>query len=255
MTTEPNPFDAALNATAEMPPLYGEFVLDAFFGVLEKGVGKVVYNPQTHSPSQRRTIIKVGIIPLVETKLQFAMEREFIAEFPKDGWLKVTLPSLHALNVEDLKALHGQYVKAESVTYGTYTKQGTGDVRDLTAPKITAIYGSREECLEAYYAETGAERIDTSIPGFDDINQQVGLPTEGAQLPSTPQADNGSGSKKTALAFLPAIVRSCRQPDNSIDLETLGKKLAETPLLKDHFEATSPEVIAEVEKALAEPAF
>jgi hypothetical protein len=252
VTTEPNPFDTALNATAEMPPLYGEFVLDAFFGVLEKGIGKVVYNPQQHSPAQRRTIIKVGIIPLVETKLQFALEREFIAEFPKDGWLKVTLPSLHALNVKDLKALHGQYVKAESVTYGTYTKQGTDDVRDLTAPKVTAIYGSREECLEAYYAETGAERIDTSIPGFDDINEQLGLPTD---PPPAAADDNGSGSKKTALAFLPAIVRSCRQPDNSIDLEMLADKLATTPLLKEHFTVTSQEVITEVEKALAEPAF
>lgn len=250
MTTEVNPFDAALSATAETPPIYGEILFDVWFGVLEKGVGKTPYDPQQHSPAQRRTVVKVDVVPLVETGLTFAMEREFIAEFPRDGWLQVTLPSLHALNVTDLQAINGAFVKVEIAKYGSYVNKD-GEQRDRTAPKLLAIYDSREACLEAYYAETGAEPVDTSVPGFDDVNQQLGLP-EG-DTPSSPQ--NGSGPKKTALAFLPAIVRSCRQPDNSIDLDQLANKLATTPLLKDHFDVTSPEVIQEVETALGEPAF
>jgi hypothetical protein len=259
MTTDVNPFDAALNATAETPPIYGEILFDVWFGVLEKGVGKIPYDPNsTPGPAAHRR--QSGCCPLVETGLTFAMEREFIAEFPRDGWLQVTLPQPPCTQ-RHRPAGHQRRVREGrdgQIRVSTFNKprrrrtrpHGAEAARHLRQPRGVPGGVLRRDRRRAC-------RIP-DVPGFDDVNQQLGLPVDRGHRgkPQSPSnGSDGSGPKKTALAFLPAIVRSCRQPDNSIDLEALADKLATTPLLKDHFTATSPEVLEEVEKALSDPAF
>lgn len=255
MTQTHDPFAEAMNPTPPANVVYGQILFDIYFCALIKGQGKVVFDPTQHNPRQRKTAVKIDIVPLPETGMSFDVSREFIAEFPKDGWLMVTLPSLRDdCGITDLSGLSEQYVKAEMVVYGSYTKKD-GSEGDLSAPKILAIYPDRESCLEAWETDEPEKAAKNEIPGFDK-------PADIDAINEELYGSSGNGDKpvneaqrKVALGFLPGIVRSCRQPDNNIDLAALTQKLAETPLIKDYFTMASPEVLAEVEKAMAEPAF
>ena len=250
-----DPWASALDAKEPPQILYGELLFDIWFCALVKGQGRVQFDPHQHSAGQRRTAISLAITPLADSGLTFGVERQFIAENRNDGWLAVTLPSIRALGIADLKTIHGQYVKAEMVEYGTYTKKdGSGGT--LTAPKILAVYASNADCVITFNNETGnGVKSDPSLNGFsnDALNEQIGLPVNGNGN-GNGHANGGDKLKATALAFLPNIVRQCRK-NNGIDLAQLRVQLTSMPLVKDYFTETSPEVLAEVQRVMAEPAF
>lgn len=246
-TIDQDPWKAALDAKEPPNLVYGEVLFDMWFCALVKGQGKVPFDPAQHSPGQRRTCVKVGIYPLAETGMTFAIEREFIAEGAGDGWLKETLPSLRALNVDDLKKVNGAYAKVELVKYGTYDKNG--ETRNLTAPKFLALYSDQATCLSAWEADR-VNGYEPSGQGVAAINEELG----------TPGANGSNGHDKerdTALAFLPAIIRGCRHanPNEGIDVAKLEGQLTSNVLLKKYFTITSPEVQEAVAKVLAEPPF
>lgn len=255
MTTQTqvhDPFAEAMDPKQPPQTVFGQILLDLYFCALIKGQGKVAFDPTQHNARQRRTCIKLDIVPLPETGRQWDISREFIAEIRSDGWLQVTLPSLREAGVADLKAMNEQYVKAELVTYGSYTKKD-GSEGDLSAPKILAVYADRESCLKAWETEEPESAAKGDIPGFgdesiDEINDTLYGPESNGKPPVN------EGQRKVALNFLPGIVKGCRT-GNGMDLEMLQQKLKETPLIKDHFTMESPEVLEAIEKALAEPAF
>ena len=225
-------------ATAMEPPeityssdVYGQIEFDIWFCVLQKGVGKIVYDPQMHAPGQRRTAINVNIADLGGN----SYKREFIAEIATDGWTGVTLPSLKALGITDLTQIHEQYVHAEMVKYATYKKQdGTEGVK--TAPKVLRIFKDAQECADAAQGNATQAAMDWSQP-----------------------AANGNGAtneaeKQVALAFLPAIVKSAVK-GNGIDMPVLEAALKSNPILAKYFTLGSPEVMQAIQAALAEPAF
>lgn len=215
--------------------IYGQIEFDVWFCALKKGVGKQVYDPQMHKPGERRTAITVNIADVGGNNYK----RDFIAEIREDGWYNVTLASLKALGVTDLMAFNGSYVHAEMTKVGTYKKSdGSEGVR--TAPKILAVYKSREECENA--AQGGATQADwmTTPPANGNAN---GASTAGSDA-----------ERKVAEAFLPAIVKTAVR-GNGIDLPTLEAALKSNPILAKYFTIASPEVIQAMATALQEPAF
>lgn len=220
--------------------IYGQIEFDVWFCALKKGVGKQVYDPQMHKPGERRTAITVNLSDIGGN----SYKREFIAEIPTDGWVGVVLPSLKALGVTDLMAFNNSYVHAEMVKVGTYKKtDGTEGVR--TAPKILAVYKTREECENA--AQGGATQADW----------MTGAPPPAA---TNGNATNGAGTagndaeRAVAVAFLPAIVKSAIR-GNGVDLPALEAALKSNPILARYFTVASPEVTQAMATALQEPAF
>lgn len=241
-------FAAALNATAPAQVLFGEILLDIWFCALIKGQGRVPFDPGMHTQSQRRTSVNISITPIPESGLTYTVDRQFIAENTRDGWLAVTLPSLQKIGVNDLRVLSGKYVKAELRNYGTYNKRD-GSVGELSAPVIYAVYNTAAECAAAYDAEMNG------MAAFDAI-----APTAPRAVPSTNGGSNGNGAKppvaaapqpngdaerQTALAFLPAIVKSCMN-GSGVDMTKLRTSIESNALLSRHISLTSPEVMAEV---------
>lgn len=250
-----DPWQAALEATEPPQIMFGEILLDLFFCALVKGEGRVLFDPTKHAPGQRRTCVKVGVYPLQETGLTFAVEREFIAEIANDGWLKVTLPSLRDLAVTDLKAVNGKYAQVELVKYGSYQKDG--ETKEKTAPKVLVLYPDQATCLAAY-DETVRDRAVANGTPIDELNEQL--------FGATPTAAKSNGStngtndqeRNTALAFLPAIIRTCRHDGNEnkgIDITKLEQQIKSNSLLSKHFTIDSTEVTEAVNQVLKEGAF
>lgn len=266
MTVETvDPWQAALDAKEAPQIIYGEVMFDMYSCVLEKGTGKQPFDSTQHAAGQRRTAVKVGVYPLIEMGLTFSTEREFIAENGNDGWLKVTLPSLKALNVPDLRKLNHGYAKVEMIAYGSYVKKGTTETRSLTAPKFLQIYPDQAACLAAYTQESGMGTPHTpeatGLP-LDDINAQLwGDPT--SKQNGTNGHTNGTHDagrdvrRKMALSFLPAMVKSCHHanPNDGIDLAKLEATLKANAILAEFFTLESPEVAEAVTAAVTEPAF
>jgi hypothetical protein len=257
-----DPWAEALSATPPPPEVAGELLLDIWFCVLQKGAGKVPYDAGQHRQAERRTAITITIAPLPESGWRMPVERQFIAEFPKDGWLKVTLPSLRALGVTDLHALHKSWVKAELVEYDQYTASD-GQTKTKSAPKILALYANETDCRNAWFAERGEETPPVSNGSAprrttDEINADLYGSPAPAVTPTANGNGNGNGNdaeRRAAQMFLPALLKSCKKGNDGVDLAAVEQVLRENPLLAKHFTITSPDVIAAVQALAAEPAF
>lgn len=230
-----DPWAAAASATPTSfsSDIFGQIEFDPWFCVLQKGVGKVPFDPAMHRPNERRTAISINLTDVGGVNFT----RDFIAEIAADGWLKVTLPSLQALGVTDLQKFSGSYVHAVMEPYGEYTDRD-GNKKQRTAPKVLAVYPSREACEAA---------AQISNPQTDWLTN-----------PKPAATPNGNGAndaeRAVALSFLPAIVKGC-VAGNGVDSVKLEEALKGNPILARHFNIGSPEVIQAIAAALAEPAF
>lgn len=231
-----NPWDVAINATEVVlsNDIYGQMEFDIWFCTLKKGAGKQVFIPGVDRDGERRTAITINIADLGGANYK----REFIAEIGNDGWLKTTLLSLRALGVADLQKFNGSYVHAVMVPFGEYTDKN-GEKKHRTAPVVKAIYKTREECEAA--AQGSAQQTDW-------------LTGNGAPAANGSAAPANDAERQVAVAFLPAIVKSCVR-GNGIDSAALDAALKGNPILARHFTLASPEVAQAMASALAEPAF
>lgn len=216
--------------------IYGQIEFDIWYCVLQKGIGKVVYDPQMHTPGQRRTVVSVNVSDLGGNNYK----RDFIAEIPTDGWAGVTLPSIKALGVTDLHAFNGSFVHVEMVKVGEY-KKSDGTTGTRTAPKVLAVYKNADECGRAAQGEaTQDDWLTGPAPARNGTNG----------------AANGTNDaeRQVALTFLPAIVKTCVR-GNGVDSAALDAALRGNPILAKYFNLGSPEVTQAISQALAEPAF
>lgn len=153
---------AAMGATEEPKErtYFGEIVTaDAWFVILQKGVGKRIFDPTRDPVEQRRTAIKIEIDPL---KGDFMVTQECV-HFATE-WLNCTLPSLKKLGVE-LSGLKGKYCQAKRVPTGeTYTNK-QGEVKDKTGLVILEIYPDGQACVQAAEAFFGSKQEATEEPG------------------------------------------------------------------------------------------
>lgn len=220
--------------------IFGQIEFDIWYCALVKGVGKQVYDPQSHKPGQRRTAVTVNVNDIGGNNYK----RDFIAEIRDDGWNSITLPSLKALGVSDYSKINGAYCHVEMVKFGTYTKSdGTEGVK--TAPKVLTFYKTLEECAAA--AQGGATQsdwLDNPPPA------QPAASGNGANG----HAPGNEAEKQVALAFLPAIVKTAVR-GNGVDMAALEGALKANPILAKYFTLASPEVAQAMQAALADPAF
>jgi len=239
-----NAFGSALNPAPQSFDIWGEVVkFEATHVVLQKGVrGGVPFDEDVHSLDQRLTRIDIAVQPLSQSKLDRLTERDgMIAEFAKDPWQKVTLPSLAAIGIdtpEKLQAMEGKFVKVELEKYDTYKKKD-GTQGDLTAFKFTQIFDSEQACVDDYFAAFGnvSTTVDNGNGGAGAMASAMASTTNG-NSPAQPKVDNDQ-QRKTAEAFLPGLVGAAGG-----DTAKLSELLKQTPLVKDYFTIDSPEVQA-----------
>lgn len=218
--TYTDPLEAAMNAT-EQPQnrvYFGEVTqVDVWFCILQTGVGKVLFDPHQHSMDQRRTAIKIVIVP---TKGDFNVETDTIST-GKD-WLKHTLPSLRTLNL-DLRTLQGKYVQVKKVSTGEKYTNKSGEEKERTAMVVVAVYPDRAACLaaaEAHFAAyTNAQAGDAPVAAAEPAVNEAEKATAAQSLPLL-----WAASGKNVQAFL-AMVNS-------------------NAIISKHFPPDSPEITA-----------
>lgn len=228
-----DPYESATSAILRPRDYYGQLHIDAWFCILVKGTGKVLFDPQQHNPDQRCTAINMSMVPLPEMKITFKLEREMIAESRE--WAGVVLPSIKAAGVASVRDLTGRFAKMQQVPSGrTYRKKdtdgkATGDEREATTFKVLAIYDSEAACRQAYYAETGkAPEADEPIPGFDDA-------------PAKP-----AGQITAARQFIGVFAKQ-----KGYDLEATRALCRQQPVITKAIDVDSDEFVAIVAEAMA----
>lgn len=222
MNNHMDPLDALDNPELRSPEYFGQISMHTWFCVLEKGIGKVDFDPAKHGIDARRTAVKIGLLPLPEHNTNQDIFRDQIAESKE--WASLVLPSIRELGIT-ARELDGKWVKLTFQPTGrTYTKtdpmSGETVTRDATTFKFLALYADEAACRAAYQAERNGNGGNGGA-----------TPATSAPARSTNQ------EKETALKFVkPLIARS------GGDETKLGQLIAGMPLLSKHFSVQSPEV-------------
>lgn len=210
---------------AQLPPstYFGQVHINPWFCVLEKGVGRVPYDPQAHRADQKRTALDIEIQPLPSSGLEFAIVRNLIAE--DRDWAGITLPSIKALGIAP-KDLHQKWARADLVETGkTYTNRN-GEEKKLTTLKFLEVYQTEAECEAAAAKLFGKAATDT--------------PATDTPTPAAAPASGGNGAEKeTAKMFLPALWKQAGQ-----DVTRFMELISNNPLTSKHFTLNSPEVMS-----------
>jgi hypothetical protein len=222
MTT--NIWDEMDNPTQPTQFTFGQLMLEGWFCILQKGIGKVPFDPNFHSEGQKRAAIDMCVTPLAITGATFQVERNTIAT--ADDWLKITLPSIHALGMKSSQ-LNGKYVQIELVPSGTYEKNG--ETKTKTAIKFVRVFNSQNECEAVYLNQTGNGHTATATPPPDAFPLDTGAPAP------APQADAGL-PMPLQLAFAKTIV------GNTTDIMALHGKLTQAGLSAAVM--SQPEIVA-----------
>ena len=231
-----DPYESATEATIRPRDYYGQVHIDAWFCILQKGTGKVAFDPQVHNADQRCTAITMSMIPLAEMNITFKLEREIIAEGRE--WVEIVLPSIKAAGVASVKAADGRFAKLQRVpTGGKYRLKDangnrTGEEREAITFKVLAFFSDEAACRQAYYAETGkAPDGSEPIPGFDDE-------------PAKPAANVGA-AKQFILAFA---------KQKHFDIEATREVCRQQPMITSAIDVDSDEFTQIVAEGMAQAA-
>lgn len=240
-----SPWDVANNPETASPPqeYFGVVTINAWDGMLIKGVGKMPYdpnekNPENGKPYNKVVVVDVAITPLAECDLQWDIKRQMIVGKTSE-WGAVTWPSLRDLGETNAAAVNNRFAHIVLADTGRTYVDKNGETKNATAIKFLALYATREDCLAAWQQAFGKENAATqSAPA--------------AQQPATNPASNGS-ERNTALQFAKAFVSNAVRSSGK-DLEkareTLSKMLATQPLVNKYFTVDSPEIVQLMAEAL-----
>jgi hypothetical protein len=201
-STPIDPMAAAMGATEEPKDrtYFGEIVTaDAWFVVLEKGVGKRLFDATRDDAGQRRTAIKIEIDPL---RGEYLVGQECL-HF-EAAWLNCTLPSLKQHNIE-LGQLKGRYCQAKRVATGQTYVNKNGETKEKTGLVFVAFYETGADCIqaaEAFFKGRGAGSSNGNGGAVESaaLPSDLGLPPEQAfALRSLPALWKASGNNATAF--------------------------------------------------------
>jgi hypothetical protein len=249
MTVQTNdPWAAARDAKPRPPVYWGNLQADAYFVVLEKGIGRLPFDPNSHPMERRVTAVDLSLLCIAEQNVQNPIERNAIAEFAE--WTKIVQPSIQALGLEPSE-LHERFVKVKMVPTGRKYKNDAGETKDATTFKFLKVFADENECIADYLS--GAEEEPESEP----ISGQVttGGPAPAATSTEQPQATDGNGrnpEKETAYEFLKVLVNNAvnGQTDIKVVQSTLESSLATTQFVAKHFQVDSPETMQLIMEAM-----
>jgi len=238
MTYQPasNPWDVANNPPEQTFEASGLVTISSWWCMFTPD-GKAPYDertidPKTGNQPRRYAAIDLKIEPLLESGMQYPVERNMVAEF--GDWKEVTLPSLKDIGILDASVLNGKYAHIQLIPTGTYVSKKDGQEKKLTAVKFLAVYDTREQCLAAMNGDNPTSPTPVVAP----------VPSNG----------NGNAEKETALKFAKAFVANAiRQAGGDLDKARgiLALMIANQPVISKHYTVDSPEIVDMMAESLS----
>ena len=228
-----NPLDELDNPQVRQSEYWGQVAIDAYYAVLEKGVGKVAFNPQLHSVDKRVTALDVKLVPLGDMNITFDVSRSMIAESRE--YAGVVLPSIKAMGIA-AKDLNGKWVRLTFAATGRTYIDKNGDTKDSTTVKFLQLFADEAACRADYLA--------THQPGTT-------LPADSTPAPAPAPANNKE--RETALKFLKVFVDNAAkgQIDLGVIQRTLASNISMNPIVAKHFTADSTEAMTLIAEAMS----
>lgn len=217
-----DPMETASNATLAPRTFYGVVDVDAYFCVLVKGTGKVLWDADQHSIDERRTNVEITVTPIAESGRPDPMKREMIAESRE--WVQITWASLKALGVTSIRDLKGKYAKVQFTPTGRKWTTREGEEREATTFKFLGVYETEDECRAAWAADNGGSNAT-------------------AEAADVPAATHGA-ERATAFEFLKVLVNTHKN-----DKAALATTIASIPQISKWFTVDSPETVELLKKA------
>lgn len=209
---------------------WGQVGVDAWFCVLEKGVGKVPFEPNQHSMDRRLTAITMGIIPVPASGLEWSVDRDYIAEFR--DWNAITLPSLKKLGVS-LRDLDQKFVHVKLTETGETYVNSQGETKEKTVFEFLELFDTLEACEAAYIQEKGDRPNSANGSGQSSADGE-------ARMDGT-----GPKEKEAAEKFLHAVVQNACRGKKDFDeaREAVASQIAKMPMIAKYFTVDSPETM------------
>jgi hypothetical protein len=217
----PDPYDDAM--TDEPGRFAGKLSVDAWTCVLEKGVGKVPYDPDAHKGRRTSTAIEMTVEPLDPTRGLIQRDTlNWTAEFRK-----VVRPSIEKLipQIAEIRGLkEGQFNPLKQIdglyVIGQYIERPENDPDETwTTLAFTHVFASERECKDAYEE-------------MEDIEIET--------APASEPGDNGADPERAQMAkFLPALWTQAGE-----DPDEFAEMIKANPMLAAHFDRNSEEVRA-----------
>jgi len=213
---------------------FGQIFTDAFFCVLEKGVGKIVFDPVQHAEDRKLTCINLDGECTRANGSTYTIHREVIAEF-KD-WAGIVLPSLKVAGIHP-RDLNEKWASWEMVNTGrTWTDRSTGETKNGTTFKFLAFYPDEAACRAA---ETAHYSRGPASDDEEDLDETHPMPED--------NGSNGNDAQRAVAAkFLPALWNQAAG-----DVTKLGQLIAGNPLTSKYFDLNSTEVLELVAEKVA----
>lgn len=205
---------------------WGKVEASSWHCVLEKGLGRVPFDPQKHSEDQKRTAVDILLTPIQKMNLDFDINRSMLAESRE--WSQIVLPSIRSLGISP-REINGKWAMVELVPItGKDGKPETyldvnGVVKERKTIKFLKIFNSEAECVNDYTSGNN---------GNSDNNTSDIKPESNTE-------------KNTAYQFLKIFVQNVCRQQNDIEVirQTLALNIAQQPLISKYFTVDSPETV------------
>lgn len=236
-TEEFDPYASASDPVVQNFDLFGQVEINAWACALVKGTGKVPFDP-TNPNHKRFTAIDVFIQPLLEIDVKYpkSLECHWLAEFAE--WAKITLPSIKAAGIANVREINGKWARVARVPNGKKyekkdkaTGQPTGEFADETTFKFVAIYDTEDACRAAYLANGGT-------PSNGHVAAEI--------------VTSLNNEKDTNFAFLKVIVSNAARGKTDLGeaKDAVGVALLQYPTVAKYFTVDSDETIALINEAM-----
>ncbi len=222
--------------------VFGQVDIAITYVVLQKGVGKVPFDPGTHDPKDRVIAIDITVFPVIAGRSP--TKRNMLSESRE--WAAIVNPSIKAFGPQwNAQLLKDRFVEAQMVASGRKrldreTRQpvidpATGKAEEWTTFKFVRVFANEDECVAAAMARFG--------PNGRAGGADRPLPEDAPAPAAAPEANDHE--RATAAKFLEPLWKSCNG-----DAAKFGELLKANPLTSRYFDLSSPEVNAVLTAAL-----
>jgi hypothetical protein len=220
---------------------FGQVVItDAYACVLQKGAGKVLFDPTFHAADQKRIAVKLGVQCIARDGSTYTVDQDVITSSKE--WRDYTLPSLQRIQ-RDVRSLRDAYVQVTRKPTGEkYQHKTSGEMRDKTALVFDAVFAdadAQQAAADVFYKRTPA----TDDPAIADAAAGIRKTPEPVPFvnppAAKPAADAPPVDRTAAAQFLPIIWQMANQ-----DKEAFFKAVCAQPNLAPFHQPNAPEMVA-----------